>query len=163
MTWWVRVHAWDPNPRTLGCQRGVHKLNHYTTRPAPWSVTFKTSWSSGNASSCHRTSSHVLPSAWNSLPCFSLTYSFSSSPLKSKSHFDKESFPDPSDSQIYLPHQNSSIQQRLNDCVQGIFLGRGYIGRRQTKFLSLQSVQPSRKDNKQKDQECNKKEGEKGI
>ena len=31
----VYVHARDPNPRTPGHWRGVHRLNHHTPRPAP--------------------------------------------------------------------------------------------------------------------------------
>lgn len=32
---WCWVHAQDPNQRTLGCQSGACKLNHYTRGLAP--------------------------------------------------------------------------------------------------------------------------------
>uniref|UniRef100_A0A8C4M6D1 Methylated-DNA--protein-cysteine methyltransferase n=1 Tax=Equus asinus TaxID=9793 RepID=A0A8C4M6D1_EQUAS len=31
----VQVHTRDPNPQTLGCQRGVHDPSHYATWPSP--------------------------------------------------------------------------------------------------------------------------------
>ena len=38
---WCEVHGWDPNQQTPGCQSRAHKLNHYTTGPAPLMSSFQ--------------------------------------------------------------------------------------------------------------------------